>query len=45
MTASPIASDTKITEAVTAIGATRIGVTEQTLLQQIAVAIAVNPSP
>lgn len=43
MNTSPYASDAKITEAVTAIGATLVGQTEQTLLQQIFVAAATNP--
>lgn len=40
MTVSPYASDAKISEALTAIGAELIGVTEQQLLQQILVAAA-----
>lgn len=42
MNAYQYASDAKIQEAVTAIGATYVGTTEMTLLQQILVAVATN---
>jgi hypothetical protein len=42
MTSSPYASEAKIDEALTAIGAELIGQTEQQLLQQLVVAAAVG---
>ena len=42
MTASPYASDAKITEAVAAIEADYVGTREQTLLEQIFVACAMR---
>ena len=45
MTASPYASNAKIAEAVAVIGADYVGTREQTLLQQILIAIAVNATP
>lgn len=45
MTTSPYASDAKIAEAVAVIEAEYVGTREQTLLQQILIAIAVNTTP